>query len=483
MSHTSDFLSMRVFVVALVLLVETANVALCQEKLPIICNTCECLGHTKPFDVDCMNMELHQVPDLSLSNFTFPWILNFANNLIHEVPELPKQEELLSINFKRNRIQSIGNGAFRNLPKLKELYLQSNNLTSDAITGDGFKGLYNHTYHEPLGLEVLDLSYNHIKFLRNHAFLHLRSLKRLFLAHNPLKDISTSTGMAINELVNLQELDLSQTGLDRLPNHFLTDLTNLQVLTLAGNNFNTVPGEINYAHNLRHLNLNANPILSLTLGDFQERLSTLRVLEISAMPQLRNVGSHTFSGLKSLEKLIMSSCPSLTVIDPLAFYVVEGDEMALKEIHIQDNHLQTLDESMLPWLQLQYVDIQNNPWDCDCHFKWVAKELIPDLERKNPGTTLSILCAEPDKDRGRPVVQLYGRSDSFLCNPPKPYSPDQAMFGPLAVGIIIVGTLLLLTGSMVFAYVLFRRSQSNRMFGETVKYRRAQNEDEEAVPS
>ncbi|KAK7068458.1 hypothetical protein SK128_022613 [Halocaridina rubra] len=255
-----------------------------------------------------------------------------GNNLLHEVPKLPRQEKLISLNLKRNRINRMEDGAFKDLINLKELYLQYNNLTGNAITQDVFIGLYNSSAPEPMGIEVLDLSYNYIKSIDSHAFTHLRSLKRLFLAHNPLKDISLNTGLAINQLQNLQELDLSQTGLTRIPDHFLTDLTKLQVLTLAGNNFQTVPGEVNFAHNLRHLNLNANPIESLTAGDFQEGLSTLRELDISGMPVLRNVGARTFSSLRSLEVLRMSSNPFLSVIDSRAFYIIEGDDITLREV-------------------------------------------------------------------------------------------------------------------------------------------------------
>ncbi|XP_068249982.1 leucine-rich repeat neuronal protein 3-like isoform X2 [Palaemon carinicauda] len=464
------------------LMVIWCSPAISQETPHLICGTCECLYHTSPFDVDCRNQELHEIPDLTPNNISYPWILNFDNNLIQEVSVFPRQDSLLSLTLRRNRITKINDGAFQNLVQLKELYLQKNLLTGDMITNNVFKGLYNRTVQEPLGLEVLDLGYNNITSINKNAFVHLRSLKKLLLPHNPIKDISFSTAVAINELVNLQELDLSQTGINRLPDHFLTDLRNLQVLILAGNNFNTVPEEVNYAQNLRLLNLNANPIISLTLGDFQERLNTLRILEISAMPDLRNVGARTFSNLKSLEILKMSDCPALEVIDSQAFYVMDGDELALKEIHIQDNQLKALSKDMLQWLDLQLVDIQNNPWNCDCQFRWVAEKLIPDLERKNPELTLSILCAYPANVRGTPVIDILSHRDGFACRRPG-VDEDLALFGPLSISIIVVGVLLLLTGSMVFAYVLFRRSQSRLFFGETVKYRRAQNEDTEAVAS
>lgn len=449
------------------------------DTIPEICAYCECLD-TVPMDVDCTSADLREVPDLTADNFTFPWVLNLANNLISEVPKLPVVHNVLSLNFKRNRIYKIADDAFKELPELKNLYLQYNNLTDNSITEGVFRGHYNSTHPKPLGLEELDLSYNYITTLKINTLKHLSFLKRLLLSHNPIGDIPWSMAAAIVELHSLEELDLSQTGLDRLPSNFLTDLRNLRVLTLAGNKLLSVPSEVNYARNLVQLNLNANPITTVSVGDFQSGLKTLRVLEMSAMPHLRHVGSHAFSSLTSLQVLKMSDNPEFTYIDRDAFYKLLGDELALQEIHIQDNKLSSLEENMLPWRELKVVDIQNNPWNCDCHLKWVAQELIPVLETKNPETTLSIHCAEPIADRGMRVTDLLVHSHTFQCTTPHTFVGHRNV-GPLIASTIVVGAILLLTGTLVFAYALFRRSRTRHMFGESIKYRRAFNEDQEAV--
>ncbi|KAG7177555.1 Leucine-rich repeat neuronal protein 1-like 1, partial [Homarus americanus] len=378
----------------------------------------------QPYDVDCTTTDMRKIPDMSRDNFTIPWELDFSNNLIQEVTQFPL------------------------LPNM------NNNLTVDSLNENVFKGKYNDSFLEPLALEELDLSYNQISSFKSHTLKHLPYLKRLFLSHNPITDISWAMGAAINELHNLRELDLSQTGLNRLPNHFLTDLRNLQVLTLAENRFTTVPSEINYARNLVHLNLNANPIVSIMTGDFQAGLSTLQELQMCAMPDLRNVGAQAFSSLSSLKVLQLSDNPLLSVIDRKAFYPVMDDKLALQE---------------------------NNPWNCDCHFKWVATKLIPDLEAKNPDRTLSIICAEPIEDRGMPVSDLLNHSINFECMAPHPFVNNEGRYGALIVSTIVVGVILMLTGTLIFSYVLFKRTRNGQMFGDTIKYRRAHNEDEEAT--
>ncbi|KAK7068457.1 hypothetical protein SK128_022612 [Halocaridina rubra] len=44
-----------------VLILATCRLTLAQEKLQHICEICECFPNTTPYDVDCMNEELHQV--------------------------------------------------------------------------------------------------------------------------------------------------------------------------------------------------------------------------------------------------------------------------------------------------------------------------------------------------------------------------------------------------------------------------------------
>lgn len=450
------------------------------EKSPV-CSKCDCIS-TLPLDVDCTNTMMTQIPDLSNDVFTLPVRLDLSQNVIHQVTKFANVTQLVTLILKKNQIVTIADEAFMDLPQLKQLVLQGNNLTGKALKENVFKGRYNDTHPFPLALEELDLSYNYLETLDSHAFKHLPYLKRLFLSNNPVRDISIGMATAINELRELEELDLSQTDIERLPNHFLSDLGRLRVLTLAGNKFSSVPSsELKFARTLQELNLNANPITRIDAGDFPEGLQSLRILQLSALPRLRSVGQLAFSSISSLQVLHLSDNPNFAVIDEKAFQVLPGKDLSLQEIHLQDNRLSTLSENMLPWLDMLLVDLQNNPWDCDCKAKWIAETLIPDLEDKNPQTTLSILCARPIADRGMKMVDLLEHSHSFQCIEPEPFVRHEGRYGPLIVGTIVVGTILLITGTIVFVFVLYRRSREHQLFGERVKYRRAQDEEEEGV--
>ncbi|KAG0715535.1 Leucine-rich repeat neuronal protein 1 [Chionoecetes opilio] len=460
-----------------------ATVAWGQDVESAVCSKCECL-YTMPLDVDCTTTMLDQVPDMTKDIFTVPVNLDLSYNVIHQVTKFANVPQLVTLLIRKNQVVSIVDEAFKELPNLKRLSLQGNNLTKEALTQNVFIGQHqpNDTHPSPLSLEELDLSYNLLHSLDSHAFLHLPYLKRLFFSNNPVRDISFGMATAINELSALEELDLSQTGIERLPDHFLSDLRHLKILTLAGNKFSSVPStELNFAHSLQELNLNANPITRIDVGDFPEGLASLRVLGLSALPRLRSVGQQAFSNIAGLQVLRLSDNPSFAVIDEKAFMVLPDTDLALEEIHLQNNHLSTLSEKMLPWLDLRLVDLQNNPWDCDCRAKWIAETLIPDLEDKNPQTTLSILCANPLSDRGMKMVDLLEHSHTFQCVAPDPFVRHEGRYGPLIIGTIVVGTLLLLTGTLAFVIILYRRTQENQLFGERVKYRRAQEEEEEGV--
>ncbi|XP_042889301.1 leucine-rich repeat neuronal protein 1-like [Penaeus japonicus] len=469
---------MMPFLQSVAVMVAVTSYATLARDLQSICSTCACLPTST--EVDCRNRDFREIPDLSQDRVNYTWTLDLSNNMIRSITKFPSLPNLAELHIQKNYPSTIEDSAFANLDSLKTLNLRNNDLTHDAIREGVFEGRYSQNSSFPLALEVLDLSYNNFSLLPRNCFRHLPVLKKLILAHNPLGDLSHATSMAINELHSLIELDLSQTGIDRLPHSFLTDLLNLQVLILAGNNIQRVPEEINYGRSLVHLNLNANPIEIVQEGDFTNKSSGLRRLDMSAMPKLKTIGRHAFSNLKSLEVLHLSNCPNLLVIDNEAFYQLDPKE-TLKEVHIQANRLSSLNENMLPWMNIKYVDIQDNPWNCDCNLKWVAEKLLPHLE-ENPGTTLSLLCTDPLEYRGETLAKVLEDENGFQC----PYSHSftkRGMYGPLVLSTIIVGIILLVAGSVIFAYALYRRTRIGARFGESVKYRRAHDEDDESCPN
>ncbi|CAL4064553.1 unnamed protein product, partial [Meganyctiphanes norvegica] len=436
-----------------------------------ICMQCMCLT-LQPYTVDCMNARYEELPPLTM-NITYPWKLQLTHNKIRHIPQFPLLHNLIKLDLGRNGIKNIDEAAFANLYDLKGLVLAYNNLSAEILETHVFKGT---NMLQPLGLEELDLSYNNLHSLEGHTLQYLPNLTKLHINNNPIHDIPYDMATAINTLENLEELDLSQCNLDRLPYHFLTDLRKLRKLTLAGNKLSIVPAEVNYAHSLTYLNLNGNPITTIMKGDFSEALRNVQELELSGMPVLRSVGPEAFSSLDHLAVLKMCDNPKLRSINMYAFTFFDLNRQ-LQEIYLQSNALTTLAEDMLPWTTLKVVDLQNNPWSCDCKLRWLAEDLIPLIERTNPSKTLSLICAEPDTDRGHKLTNIVGKPNAFSCDPP--YIPKYTIYSPVAIAIIAVGITLMITSAIIFAYTLYRRTKVKSLLGETVRYRRAHSIDED----
>ncbi len=110
------------------------------------------------------------------------------------------------------------------------------------------------------------------------------------------------------------------------------------MLVFNGNQFVTIPEELQHAIHLEYLNLNNNPIKTLNKESFQG-LSKLKRLNISAMPYLENIDDNTFTPLTSMTSLWCSFNPALKQIHSGAFNnMAQSDEtLQLSEVIFFNN--------------------------------------------------------------------------------------------------------------------------------------------------
>lgn len=214
---------LRVIIISVVILTANADDTVNKHSNHTnICWKCMCL--TLPiYTVDCMNSRFEEMPPLTMNN-TFSWELQLTNNKIKYIPQFPLLQNLIKIDLGRNGIVKIDKGAFANLYDLKGLVLSYNNLSAEILENYVFQGLG----MQPLGLEELDLSYNNLHSIEERSLRFLQNLTKLHMNNNPIYDIPLDMVSALNNLEKLEELDLSQCNLDRLPHHFLTDLPTLE---------------------------------------------------------------------------------------------------------------------------------------------------------------------------------------------------------------------------------------------------------------
>lgn len=447
---------------------------LCKEE-----THCECLDSTPLYLVDCSSNALEEVPMTKNESYAFAFMVMFDDNRITRIPLLPSYEEVQKLSFKDNRIATIEDQAFAALKNLKELDLSYNDLTTSSLLPDVFKGFRDkEDGHDPLHLDTLDLSHNKLEALDSHAFQHLGRLKTLVITDNKFFDFSRDTSVAFNDLRALETLDLSRNGLKRIPDQFLAGLRELRKLVLEGNRFVSVPDEVNYGRSLHSLNLDNNliEVVSENAHSYFHGPSSLKELSLSNMPTLTKIGVGAFAGLTNLTVLRVTNNSQLEVLDRLSFLGSSETSGNLKEVYLQENFLHTLADDLLPWNQLEKLDLQHNPWTCDCRMNWLLKGVLPTMIMTQPKLTHFINCAYPLEVRGINMKKLISDDYEMQCLPDSynNYSPSSTNYGPLILATIFIGTLLLLTATVLCTYVLYYKYKESGMSSRTVHYRRAQ---------
>lgn len=295
------------------------------------CKKCNCsVKETDPtdqiFTLNCADKQLKQI----LSNYgdLFPANnplgtknktvdITYASNNINYLKQLPPINARTHFSCRRCQLNDIQSAAFIDCPNLSTLDLSWNNLNSDAIRSDIFRGRFNEQIYEPLPLVSIDLSHNQIATLNSLVFEHLNGLKRISFAYNPLNIMNQDTCLAIASLHFIEHLDLSYTNLTDIPDHlFNGTMTYLRVLNVRGNLLESVPESLSLlGESLRYLNLGENNRIK-TLGDESffglKRLTHLYIDDMNVLDTI-NVG--TFSFLHSLEMLSCENNLNLTEFD------------------------------------------------------------------------------------------------------------------------------------------------------------------------
>lgn len=215
-------------------------------------------------------MELHNVASVET-------VYLYGNQLDEFPLNLPRNVKVLHL--QENNIQTISRAALAQLPKLEELHLDDNSISTVGVEEGAFREAVNlkllfltknHLSSVPIGLPAdlkeLRLDENRIAEMDEGAFQNVTSLQRLMLDGNLLVDEAIAPGTFKN-LVNLKELSLSRNSLTMppplLPSAFLTKLN------LQENQINDIPVLVfSELRKLEKLDLSFNLLQTLPLGVF-----------------------------------------------------------------------------------------------------------------------------------------------------------------------------------------------------------------------
>eukprot|EP00058_Branchiostoma_floridae_P028279 XP_002613770.1 hypothetical protein BRAFLDRAFT_123898 [Branchiostoma floridae] len=377
------------------------------------------------------------------------WLHLYGNSLTFLEPDLfAGLSNLDGIYLGWNKIRSLPMGIFKNLPSLQYLYLHDNQIKYLN------RGLFDDLTH----LYDLNLGGNHLSSLPLGIFKPLRSLARLFLYQNRfyrleegvfagLKSVellwfhgnklALLPRKVLSDLPKLQVIELDANLLEMFHGDALKQnkgLAQLEILLLQKNNLHEVPDNaFHELHQLSHLDLSDNYIRAVQEGAFNG-LRSLTQLSLQGN-KLHQIPEAAFFGLESLSHLILAG----NVLERLPGRMLHGqsqllelllennqlkdipesfleDCLSLEKLSLANNRLNSLSKDVLALPPLTHVQLQENPWKCDCHLKWLREWMSTTAVDYKPtfGASAVASCSEPLKHAGKPIMMVP--AVDFVCD-------------------------------------------------------------------
>ncbi|XP_011496622.1 PREDICTED: podocan-like [Ceratosolen solmsi marchali] len=153
--------------------------------------------------------------------------LTISQNRILDIESCAFQDalELMNINLAQNNLEDIKHDTFEKLVLLRQLNIDDNYLRT-------IPNLCRNN-----NLINLSLKRNKLQIIKRQHFKNLRKLKCLLLGGNEINIIEAGS---FEDLESLEELDLSNNGLDFIPPDWLKWQLNLRTLDIRGNKFKSL---------------------------------------------------------------------------------------------------------------------------------------------------------------------------------------------------------------------------------------------------
>ncbi|XP_063972001.1 slit homolog 1 protein-like [Diachasmimorpha longicaudata] len=368
--------------------------------------------------------------------------------------------ELTELNLKGNEFDSFLDCSAK-LDHLKSLDLAENQLQRFFfLCNDEYALEYLNISHNHLEyiddqalnqrtnkLKVVDISHNRISVINETMIEHMKVLEFLSMAHNPVIDIHEKAFLTQK---NLKHLDLANIGAEVIPNSLFRPLTNLTFLNISFNPITNIPF---LPSSLLELDLSGTFIL------YPDNiiLPQLARFHLNFMPNITGIVLNDFENFTMLEVLSMERCPILS-----EFRVWPPNNRILPRLHhlsVKGCDLETLNDDLRPIMQrIALVDLQNNPWHCDCRMQWVNRlNLSSELSRE-------ITCNTPEQHHGRLLSQIPNHDLVCLEISTTTYT---AIWASMSVILIF----LILTGVWLFWRGPLRHWRLPKRNGDTVSYK------------
>ncbi|XP_029786791.1 toll-like receptor 7 isoform X2 [Suricata suricatta] len=315
---------------------------------------------------------------------------------------------LKCLNLSGNSIgQTLNGSEFQPLVELKYLDVSNNRL--DLLYSTAFEELHN--------LEILDISSNS-HYFQSEGITHmlnftknLKVLKKLMMNNN---DISMSTSRTM-ESESLRILEFRGNHLDVLwrdgDNRYLKffkNLLNLEELDISENSLSFLPSGVfdGMPPKLKTLSLVKNGLKTFSWGRLQH-LKNLETLDLS-YNELKTVPDRLYNCSRSLKKLILK----YNQIRHLTKHFLQ-DAFQLRYLDLSSNKIQIIQKTSFPENVLNNLEmllLHHNRFLCTCDAVWFVW-WVNHTEVTIPYLATDVTCVGPGTHRGQSVVSL----DMYTC--------------------------------------------------------------------
>ncbi|EZA51072.1 Malignant fibrous histiocytoma-amplified sequence [Ooceraea biroi] len=369
--------------------------------------------------------------------------LNYSHNLLWNFDISILETSLVRLNLSCNRINNLEKNS-ENTTILKVLDVSHNNITNLSFL------------EALLELEYLDLSFNRLTTLPANLLLHLERLKILYVNNNQLLSLNLqnfpqsllelyagsniidslsfqSSPIRIFDIKNnrISKIHKNVTLLEKIislniSSNFLSDfpdvsLKTLETLDLSYNELTLVPDSVCIKNfpSLKILRINGGHLKDVKLW------SELRLekFEVSFADAIERIEEETFHMLRERKNgcinIIISNNIKLSTIHENAF-----QHMNICSIDLSNNHFTYLPPKLFDVniynrniSNAEYlINLQGNPFICDCSLQWMLSELVPKLYVTKPSLLEDLRCAGPPPLSNKRIVHWYKWKGKVFCD-------------------------------------------------------------------
>ncbi|XP_011646778.1 chaoptin-like [Pogonomyrmex barbatus] len=371
--------------------------------------------------------------------------LDYSHNLLwhFDIFTLNRSPFLSKLNLSHNQINNLERSSENAITKLKILDAAHNNLV-DLNFLDGMPEL-----------EYLDLSFNKFITLPTNSLLYMQHLKILHISNNNLLSLNFQNFppsllelYAENNLINtilfqklpinilniqnnnisniydnitlleLKNLNISKNSLSDFPN---VPLRTLETLDVSFNHLTIIPESISIKNfpNLRIFKVDGNRLKDIKI---RSELN-LEIFEVKFIETIEEIDKEMFLMLKekknSCINVIISSNTKLNMIQKNVF-----QHMNICSLDLSNNRFSHLPAELFNTnihnksvSNLNYfINLQGNPFVCDCSLQWMLNELVPKLYTINPNLLENLRCAGPPLLANKRMIHWYEWKGEVFCD-------------------------------------------------------------------